>query len=129
MDVHFGPRTEVTEDRSDQGPKWMYPLSRVQSSSVSFVCCEHSFRSQSLAAVSGVRRMNEVNPRRARLLLGWVTVFGQVWRLAMQPTSFVRLANALLKDEESARDNHVLTCNFTKYSPIKKNCCHRQTQQ
>ena len=26
MDVHFGPRTEVTEDRSDQGPKWMYPL-------------------------------------------------------------------------------------------------------
>ena len=64
--------------------------------------------------------MNEVNPRRARLLLGWVTVFGQVWRLAVQPTSFVRLANALLKDEESARDNHVLTCNFTKYSPIKK---------
>jgi len=42
---------------------------------------------------------------------------------------FVRLANALLKDEESARDNHVLTCNFTKYSPIKKNCCHRQTEQ
>ena len=27
MDVHFGPRTEVTEDRSDQGPKWMYPVS------------------------------------------------------------------------------------------------------
>jgi len=26
--------------------------------------------------VSGVRRMNEVNPRRARLVLGWVTVFG-----------------------------------------------------
>jgi len=25
--------------------------------------------------VSGVRRMNEVNPRRARLVLGWVTVF------------------------------------------------------
>ena len=25
MDVHFGPRTEVTEDRSDRGPKWMYP--------------------------------------------------------------------------------------------------------
>ena len=24
---HFGPflRTELTEDRSDQGPKWMYP--------------------------------------------------------------------------------------------------------
>jgi len=26
--------------------------------------------------VSGVRRMNEVNARRARLLPGWVTVFG-----------------------------------------------------
>jgi len=25
--------------------------------------------------VSGVRRMNEVNARRARLVLGWVTVF------------------------------------------------------
>jgi len=28
--------------------------------------------------VSGVRRMNEVNARRARLVLGWVTVFGWV---------------------------------------------------
>jgi len=26
--------------------------------------------------VGGVRRVNEVNPRRARLVLGWVTVFG-----------------------------------------------------
>jgi len=33
--------------------------------------------------VSGVRRMNEVNPRRARLLLGWVTVFGRVYHLGM----------------------------------------------
>jgi len=32
--------------------------------------------------VSGVRRMNEVNPRRARLVPGWVTVFGRVY----QPT-------------------------------------------
>ena len=30
-----------------------------------------------------------------------------------------RLANMLLKDEESARDNHVLACNFAKYLPIK----------
>jgi len=30
-----------------------------------------------------------------------------------------RLANILLKDEESARDNHVLACNFAKYLPIK----------
>jgi len=33
---------------------------------------------------------------------------------------FARLANTLLKDEESARDNHVLACNFAKYSPILK---------
>jgi len=28
--------------------------------------------------VSGIHRMNEVNARRARLLRGWVTVFGRV---------------------------------------------------
>ena len=31
---------------------------------------------------------------------------------------FARLANTLLKDEESARGNHVIACNFAKYSPI-----------
>ena len=31
---------------------------------------------------------------------------------------FGRLANTLLKDEESARDNHAFACNFAKYSPI-----------
>ena len=31
--------------------------------------------------VSGVRCMNEVNPRLARLVLGWVTVFGRVYHL------------------------------------------------
>ena len=31
---------------------------------------------------------------------------------------FARLANTLLKDEESARDNYVLACNFVKYLPI-----------
>jgi len=31
--------------------------------------------------VSGVRRMSEVDPRRARLVLGWVTVFGRAYRL------------------------------------------------
>jgi len=30
---------------------------------------------------------------------------------------FVRLATTLLKDEESARYNHVLACNFAKYLP------------
>ena len=33
--------------------------------------------------VSGVRRMNEVNPRRARLVLACVTVFGRVYHLGM----------------------------------------------
>jgi len=33
--------------------------------------------------VSGVRRMNEVNARRARLVSGWVTVFGRIYHLGM----------------------------------------------
>ena len=32
--------------------------------------------------------------------------------------ALVRLANTLLKDGESARSNHVLACNFVKYSTI-----------
>ena len=35
------------------------------------------------AVVSGVRRMNKVNARRARLLPGWVTVFGWVHHLGV----------------------------------------------
>jgi len=30
---------------------------------------------------------------------------------------FARLANTMLKDEESARDNHVLAFDFAKYLP------------
>jgi len=41
------------------------------------------FESRADVVVSGVRRMNEVNPRRARLVLGWVTVFGRVYCLGM----------------------------------------------
>ena len=33
--------------------------------------------------VSGFRRMNEVNARRARLVPGWVTVFGRVYHHGM----------------------------------------------
>jgi len=44
-------------------------------------CYEHSWRRG--AVVSGVRRMNKVNARRARLVLGWVTVFGRVCHLGM----------------------------------------------
>ena len=37
--------------------------------------------------VSGVRRMNEVNPRRAWLVLGLVTVFWRVYHLGInKPT-------------------------------------------
>ena len=35
------------------------------------------------AVVSGVRRMNEVNARRARLVPGWEAVFGRVYHLDM----------------------------------------------
>jgi len=41
---------------------------------------------------------------------------------------FARLANALLKDEESARDNYVFACNFAKFSPISI-FFHSRTQQ
>jgi len=34
---------------------------------------------------------------------------------------FARLANTLLKDGDSARDNHVLACYVAKYSPILNN--------
>ena len=33
--------------------------------------------------VRGVRRMNEVNALRARLVPGWVTIFGRVYHLGM----------------------------------------------
>ena len=38
---------------------------------------------------------------------------------------FAHQANTLLKDEESVRDNHVLACNYAKYSPIFKKITHR----
>ena len=44
----------------------------------------HTHRHTRGVVVSGVRRMNEVNARRARLVLGWMTVFGgRVYRLGM----------------------------------------------
>jgi len=41
------------------------------------------FRWRRGVVASGVRRMNEVNARRARLVLKWITVFGQVYHLGM----------------------------------------------
>jgi len=39
------------------------------------------------AVVSRVRRMNKVNARRARLVFGWVTVFGRVYHLGTYVTN------------------------------------------
>jgi len=39
--------------------------------------------------VSGVRRVNEVNARRARLVLGWTTLFGRVNPLGMEKTNSI----------------------------------------
>ena len=46
-----------------------------------FNCAARCFDWRRGAVVSGVRRMNRVNARRARLLPGWVTVFGRVHHL------------------------------------------------
>ena len=46
-----------------------------------FCTCTHGWRRG--AVVSGVRRMNVINARRARLVRGWVTVFGRVCHLGM----------------------------------------------
>ena len=38
---------------------------------------------------------------------------------------FLSLLAVCWPSAQSARDNHVLACNFAKYSPIKKNFTHR----
>jgi len=38
-------------------------------------------------------------------------------------SNLVRLATTLLKDEETARDNHLLACNFDKYSELWPRVC------
>ena len=45
--------------------------------------CRRAGNCAGVVVVSGVRRMNVVNARRVRLLLGWVTVFGRVYHLGM----------------------------------------------
>jgi len=44
-----------------------------------------------------VRRMNEVTLCWARLVLGWVTVFGQVYYLGMWPSHLGQLSVASLR--------------------------------
>jgi len=62
--------------------------------------------------------------KKGLLLRVWVDFFKSVkiWQSYKQERgclkNFARLANTLLKDEESARNNHVFDCNFAKYSPI-----------
>ena len=47
------------------------------------ICGGGAFSDPRGIVVSGVHRMNEVNACRARLVPGWVTVFGQVYHLGM----------------------------------------------
>ena len=48
-----------------------------------FTAASSITQTQRGGVVSGVRRMKQVNARRARLVLGWVTVFGWVYHLGM----------------------------------------------
>jgi len=57
--------------------------------------------------------------RRTRVTMHYKSVLYQHENTAYTG-HFARLANTL-KDEESARDNHVFARNFAKYSPILKN--------
>ena len=53
------------------------------------------------------------NKIKNRWIFGKVTTFYKQERGCL--AHFVRLANTLLKDEDSARGNHVLVCNVVKY--------------
>jgi len=72
--------------------------------------------------------------KKGLLLCLWVNFFKSVniWQSYKQERDYlvhiVRLANGVIKDAESARNNHVLACNFAKYSPTL-NFFHSQTQQ
>jgi len=64
----------------------MVGVSRVSKVSVTVkveVGCRSGIWLAAWHSVNGVRRMNEVNARRARLVPGWVTVFGRVYHLGM----------------------------------------------
>ena len=58
------------------------------------------------------------------LSLEWKKFFKSVniWQSYKQESGcivhFARLATTALKDEESERDNHVVACNFAKYSQV-----------
>jgi len=60
--------------------------------------------------------------KKGLLLSVWVKNFFKsvnIWQSYKQERGyfmhFARLANTLLKDEESAQDNHIFVCNFARY--------------
>ena len=60
--------------------------------------------------------------KKGLLLSVWVKNFFKsvnIWQSYKQERGyfmhFAHLANTLLKDEESARDNHIFVCNFARY--------------
>jgi len=63
---------------------WPWPLVGHRTVLARATFCRQSAHQRRGVVVSGVRRMNEVNARRARLVPGWVTVFGRVYHLGMQ---------------------------------------------
>ena len=56
--------------------------------------------------VSDVRRMNEVNPRRARLVLGPVTVFGRVYHLGMYVCVYVCMYVIFIRCDKRTSNKH-----------------------
>jgi len=77
--------TQTTEHRQQQaasyhsayrcGPKCNF----CADTAILSVCPSHGWRRG--VVINGVRCTNEVNARRARLVLGWVTVFGRIYHL------------------------------------------------
>jgi len=68
------------------------------------------------------------------LLLSLRVIFFQIGEYLTKLQATAWLSHALsalgqhtaIKDEESARDNHVFACNFTKYLQIFKNSLHTE---
>jgi len=78
-DLHatYPPKTHDLQHKLDQSTS----MSDITILSIGVLIMQNIWRRG--VVVSGVRCMNEVNPRRARLVPGWVTVFGWVYHLGM----------------------------------------------
>ena len=75
-----GASASVIFPCSIKSTRWQAVMEEVDKGCSEF-CATASWRHG--VVVSGVRRKNKVNARRARLVLGWVTVFGRVFHLGM----------------------------------------------